>query len=154
MRLSPVFTFTLPLQLTSIMYSLILISSFSLVSTAFADVEIGAAAPDFTLKDQSGKAHTLSSYRGKTVVLEWTNPTCPFVEFHYKRDTMTKIAAANPDVIWLTIDSSYFATAAKNGAWASSEGVKTLLFDAAGDVGRLYGARTTPHMFVLDAQDI
>ncbi|MEE2643845.1 MAG: redoxin family protein [Myxococcota bacterium] len=120
--------------------------------TASAKVQTGTAAPDFQLTDQAGKTHKLSQYRGKTVVLEWTNPTCPFVVRHYRAKTMTKLAAANPEVVWLTIDSSNYFDAAKGQQWASAHGVRTLLGDASGKVGRLYGAQTTPHMFVIDPQ--
>ena len=119
---------------------------------SFAKVNTGEIAPDFTLSDQDGKSHTLSAYRGKTVVLEWTNPTCPFVEFHYKNDTMNKLSNAYPNVVWLTINSSYFTTAENNKKWARSENVKTVLADPSGKVGRSYEARTTPHMFVINPE--
>ena len=119
---------------------------------SFAKVNTGELAPDFTLLDQEGNSHTLSAYRGKTIVLEWTNPTCPFVEFHYKNDTMNKLSKANPNVVWLTINSSHFTTAEDNKKWARSENVKTVLADPSGQVGRSYEARTTPHMFVINPE--
>lgn len=124
--------------------------SFSLPQFGFAEVTINEMVPDFTLNDQNGEPHQLSSYRGKTVVLEWTNPTCPFVEYHYKKDTMTTLAAGYPEVIWLTIDSSHYATQAKSLEWAKAEKVKTVLIDSTGNVGRLFGARTTPHMYIIN----
>ena len=120
-----------------------------LAHLASAQPKTGAPAPDFTLKDQSGTEHKLSQYRGKVVVLEWTNPGCPFVVKHYEKDTMTKLAAKHPDVVWLTINSSYFTNDADNAKWAKSEGVQHVLNDASGKVGQAYGARTTPHMFVI-----
>ena len=119
---------------------------------AQAQLKIGDTAPSFELKDQFGKSHNLKDYQGKTVVLEWTNPTCPFVVHHYERDTMTKLIAQNPEVVWLHINSSYFTTAKENTAWAKAEGVKTVLADPSGQVGRLYNARTTPHMFIINAK--
>lgn len=119
---------------------------------AQAQLKIGDTAPSFELKDQFGKSHNLKDYQGKTVVLEWTNPTCPFVVHHYERDTMTKLIAQNPEVVWLHINSSYFTTAKENAAWAKAEGVKTVLADPSGQVGRLYNARTTPHMFIINAK--
>jgi peroxiredoxin len=116
-----------------------------------AQVKLGADAPVFSLKDQTGQTHALKSYRGKTVVLEWTNPGCPFVEYHYKKDTMTKLSASHPNVVWLTINSSHFTTEKENQKWSKMEGVKTVLADPSGEVGRQYGARTTPHMFVINA---
>ena len=124
----------------------------ALAESPSSALKLGAEAPDFTLKDQAGAAVKLSSLRGKVVVLEWTNPTCPFVVRHYKAKTMTQLAAQNPEVIWLTIYSSYFTQDADNAQWAQKEGVKRVLNDASGEVGRRYGARTTPHMYVVDAQ--
>ena len=125
-------------------------SAFMLSNLAMAQVSIGQEAPLFTLKDQMGKTHELKAYRGKTVVLEWTNPTCPFVEYHYEKDTMIKLSKAHPDVIWLTINSSYFTTDEANQKWAKAEGVKTVLADPSGKIGQQYGARTTPHMYVIN----
>lgn len=118
-------------------------------SLALAEPKTGAPAPDFTLKDHQGTTHKLSQYRGKIVVLEWTNPGCPFVVKHYEKDTMTKLAAKHPEVVWLTINSSYFTQDADNAQWAKAEGVKSVLNDASGEVGKQYGARTTPHMYVV-----
>ena len=121
-----------------------------LVSFGWANPDIGKPAPDFTLVDQNGQKHTLSQYKGKVVVLEWTNPTCPFVVRHYKQKTMTNLAKKHGDVVWLTINSSYFANSEENGKWAKTEGVKLVLDDHDGKVGKAYGARTTPHMYVVD----
>jgi peroxiredoxin len=114
-------------------------------------LKLGELAPDFSLKDQRGQELKLSSLRGKLVVLEWTNPTCPFVVRHYKAKTMTTLAQSHPDVVWLTINSSHFTQDADNAKWADSEGVKRVLNDASGEVGQRYRARTTPHMYVIDA---
>jgi peroxiredoxin len=111
-------------------------------------------APDFELTDQNGKVHKLSDYHGKVVVLEWTNPTCPFVVRHYKADTMTNLAAKyGEDVVWLAIDSSNFVTAESASKWAEAEGITyPILLDASGEVGQMYEAKTTPHMFVIGAE--
>ncbi len=121
---------------------------------AQAQVKVGEPAPSFSLQDQFGQTHQLKDYQGKTVVLEWTNPGCPFVVYHYERNTMDKLIAQYPDVVWLRINSSYFTTAKDNLAWAKAEGVKTVLADPSGKVGHLYHAKTTPHMFVVNAQGI
>ena len=121
-----------------------------LLSSGWANPDVGKPAPDFTLMDQNGQKHTLSQYKGKVVVLEWTNPTCPFVVRHYKQKTMTNLAKKHGDVVWLTLNSSYFANDKENGKWAKIEGVKTVLNDPSGKVGKAYGARTTPHMYVVD----
>lgn len=111
-------------------------------------------APDFELTDQSGTVHKLSDYHGKVVVLEWTNPQCPYVVRHYKADTMTDLAAKyGDDVVWLAIDSSNFVTAESASKWASAEGIEyPILLDASGKVGTLYKAKTTPHMFVIGTE--
>jgi peroxiredoxin len=111
-------------------------------------------APDFELTDQNGKVHKLSDYHGKVVVLEWTNPQCPYVVRHYKADTMTNLAAKyGEDVVWLAIDSSNFVTAESASKWAEAEGITyPILLDASGEVGQMYEAKTTPHMFVIGAE--
>ena len=114
-------------------------------------------APDFTLMDLDGKEVQLSKLtkKGKIVVLEWFNYDCPFVKDHYaaEKNTMGKLADKykDKDVVWLTINSTHTATAASTKAWAEKNGVKqTILMDSDGKVGRLYHAKTTPHLFVID----
>ncbi|MHC4962479.1 MAG: thioredoxin family protein [Planctomycetota bacterium] len=114
-------------------------------------------APDFTLKDINGKLVQLSTLKGKTVVLEWTNYDCPFVKPHYDTEskTMSKLAAkyADQGVVWLTINSTHYATTETNKEWAETKGLKqTVLVDSDGKVGKLYKAKTTPHMFVIDKE--
>lgn len=117
------------------------------------DAVVGQPAPDFTLVDEAGETHTLSDYRGSTVVLEWTNPGCPFVVRHYDADTMETLAADHPDVIWLAINSSHFNTAEDSATWKAEHGFAyPTLLDTDGTVGHQYGARTTPHMYVIDAE--
>lgn len=117
--------------------------------------EIGKAAPLFELSDQNGKTVTLSQFKGKKhVVLEWYCPTCPAVKAHYspKTQTMNKLAKkyAGKDVVWLTINSTKGSDNASNLKAAKAMDIeRPLLNDAAGKVGKLYGARTTPHMFVI-----
>lgn len=116
-----------------------------------------AVAPDFKLTDFNGKTVQLSALKGKIVVLEWTNYDCPFVKPHYseKVHTMRDLAAkyADKNVVWLTINSSHFATAEANKKWATEHKLKqVVLLDADGKVGKLYKAKTTPHMFIVDAE--
>ena len=131
----------------------------SLLMAPSAGPSVGAAAPDFTLPASSGKTHSLSDFRGKTVVLEWTNPGCPFVVKHYKSGNMQALQkwATEKGVIWLTVDSSapgkqgYLdavtgEAARKEGKWSST----ALLLDPDGTVGKLYAAKTTPHLYVVD----
>lgn len=124
------------------------------VGEAAHDDHAAHMAPDFELADQNGKVHKLSDYHGKVVVLEWTNPSCPFVVRHYKANTMTDLAAKyGDDVVWFAIDSSNFVTAESATKWASAESIPyPILLDASGEVGRAYEAKTTPHMYVIGTE--
>jgi len=127
-----------------------------------AALEVGKPAPDFTLTDLSGQSHALSSFRGKTVVLEWVNPDCPFVKKHYDKSgnmPATQKAALADGVVWLQINSAASGKegdydAAKVAAWAKRVGAQSTAYfrDTDGKVGKLYDARTTPHMFVINAE--
>ena len=111
-------------------------------------------APDFTLMDQKGNTVKLSDFKGKVVVLEWTNTDCPFVQRHYKAGTMATLAKiyAPRGVVWLAINSSYSMNQEKNAVWAEKQQIAyPVLDDHAGTVGKAYGAKSTPHMFVIDA---
>lgn len=116
-------------------------------------------APDFTLKDLDGKEVKLSKVteKGKIVVLEWFNNDCPFVKYHYKPETSTMSKHAekykDKDVVWLAVNSTHYATAESVKAWAQEHGVEhAILMDSDGKVGKLYHAKTTPHLFVIDAK--
>ena len=121
---------------------------------------VGQPAPDFSLTDVNGKAVKLSEFKGKTVVLEWTNPGCPFVQKHYNTSNMQALQkdATTKGVVWLSINSTeknhsdYLAPArlnAKiNGEWKGASSY--LLMDESGKVGQAYTAKTTPHMYVID----
>lgn len=133
--------------------------SFSLFAQAAAPLKSGEMAPDFTLHGADGKSYKLSQFKGKTVVLEWFNKDCPYVKKFYDSKTtqgLQKEAAAK-STVWLTIISS---AAGKEGHLAAAEAKKimeekgmaatALLLDDNGTVGKLYSAKTTPHMFVID----
>ena len=119
--------------------------------------ELGKAAPDFTLKDLDGKTVKLSDYKGKTVVLEWFNPECPVVVGQHGKGVLKEYPAkAMADgVVWLAINSGAAGMQGHDpetnkkmrGEWKMGYPV---LLDASGDIGRAYGAKTTPHMFVID----
>src|ERR1700745_2738469 len=124
---------------------------------------VGEPAPDFTLTDSNGKSESLSQFKGKTVVLEWNNPDCPFVGKHYKSGNMQRqqADATAAGVVWLTINSSAtgkqgdLAGAGANAYVAKVGGKQTAyLLDPQGAAGHAYGARTTPHMYVIDPQGI
>ncbi|MFY2556365.1 thioredoxin family protein [Corallococcus terminator] len=124
---------------------------------AFADAEVGKPAPAFTLKDEAGKEHSLSQYKGKVVVLEWTNPECPFVKRHYEADTMANTLKGfdAKKVVWLAVDSTAHNTPEKSATWKKTEGFTyPVLQDASGATGKTYGAKTTPHMYIIDAEGV
>ncbi|MDX2157395.1 MAG: thioredoxin family protein [Hyphomicrobiaceae bacterium] len=123
-------------------------------------VQPGKPAPDFTATDSAGKPITLSALKGKTVVLEWTNHECPYVAKHYGTGTMQQLQkdATAKGIVWLTVISSapgsqgYVQGLEADKLTTDRKAAPTaVLLDAAGKVGRLYGATTTPHMFVVDA---
>jgi peroxiredoxin len=129
----------------------------TLLALPAAAADVGQPAPDFTLKDENGVQHSLGDYRGKVVVLEWTNPECPYVRRHYADKTMQKTLAAygSKPVVWLVVDSSYFNTPEKSAAWKREQGfTPPVLQDPSGTVGHAYAAKTTPEMYVIDAQGV
>jgi peroxiredoxin len=131
--------------------------ALTLAALSAHGAEVGQPAPDFRLQDETGANHALSQYRGKVVVLEWTNPECPFVQRHYADKTMQKTLAAyaGKPVVWLVIDSSQTNTPAKSAAWKKEQGfTPPVLQDASGAVGHAYGAKTTPEMYVIDMQGV
>jgi len=122
---------------------------------------VGQNAPDFTLTDASGKTVKLSDYKGKHVVLEWTNPGCPYVRKHYDSGNMpaTQADATAKGVVWLAInstekDSGDYLPPGKLVAWMKErKSVPTAtLMDEEGTAGKAYGARTTPHMYIVNPQ--
>ncbi|RYF18813.1 MAG: thioredoxin family protein [Comamonadaceae bacterium] len=122
---------------------------------------VGQAAPEFTLRDTAGKAVKLSDFRGKVVVLEWTNPGCPYVRKHYDSGNMaaTQQEAVAKGAVWLSINSTEKASydylePAKLAAWQNERKVQptATLMDEEGSAGKAYGARTTPHMYIVDPQ--
>jgi peroxiredoxin len=118
---------------------------------AFADADVGKAAPDFTVTDVNGKTHKLSDHKGKIVVLEAYNLDCPYVANHYNTGAMQELQGnvTGKDVVWLTVNSSY-SDAAKAKKEAADKKIKaTVVHDPAGKIGKAYGFKTTPHMVVV-----
>src|ERR1700726_1584136 len=122
---------------------------------------VGSAAPDFSAPDANGKTHSLSEYKGKYVVLEWFNPECPFVKKHYGSDNMQKLQAeyTAKGVVWLTIDSNAAGTEGNitgdqaNKIMTSWKTKQTaLLLDPESKVARVYGAKNTPDMIVINPE--
>jgi peroxiredoxin len=122
-----------------------------------AHAELGKPAPDFELTCQGGMTHKLSDLKGKIVVLEWFNEQCPFVVKFYREGHMNQLAKTYQDkgVVWLAVNSSHFATKESNakiaGEWKIAH---PILDDAAGVAGDLYEAKTTPHMYIINAEGV
>lgn len=134
-----------------------LVVMLPVVALAADTAEVGKPAPAFTLKDEAGKEHSLAQYKGKVVVLEWTNPDCPFVQRHYTAGTMQKTLAGfdAKKVVWLAVDSSATHSANNAVAWKKEKGFSyPVLQDPSGTVGKEYGAKTTPHMYVIDEKGV
>ncbi len=123
--------------------------------TAAAAVECGQPAPDFTFTDLAGRTHKLSDYRGKVVVLEWLNPACPYVVRHYRSGSVpgTQAVAAAGGAVWVQINSTAMGDLdpAKSAEWQKKQNVTATAYirDQSGKLGRLYGAQTTPHLYVI-----
>lgn len=135
---------------------LCLLTLFSLA--AFA-AKVGESAPDFTATDSNGQTRKLSDYKGKFVVLEWTNQGCPYTRKHYDSGNMQKLQKqwTQKGVVWLTIVSSapgaqgYVTPSQENEYLKKVNASPTaVLLDPKGDIGHLYEAKTTPHMFIID----
>ena len=145
------------------MRSIVLIAAFVMFvvssSAHAAPATVGKPAPDFTLKDLDGKDVKLSSFKGKTVVLEWFNPGCPYVKKSHSVGSLVSTAAKHTKsgIVWLAINSG---APGKQGAdpKQNADAVKTwslahpVLLDPTGATGKAYGATNTPHMFVIDTK--
>ncbi|MFN3520911.1 MAG: thioredoxin family protein [Phenylobacterium sp.] len=134
-------------------------AALGLAAPAAAAPLLGEAAPAFSAVDADGRTRSLSEFKGKTVVLEWTNEGCPYVQKHYGAGAMQALQkkAVGQGVVWLTLVSSapgkqgHLSGQAAKGWKAKQKAAYTaLLLDPKGDVGRAYDAKTTPHMYIID----
>jgi peroxiredoxin len=140
------------------MKQLLALAVASLATVAIANAPAGKPAPTFTVTDLAGKTVNLADYKGKTVVLEWTNFGCPFVQKHYQSGNMQALQKKyGNDVVWLAVnstnkDSSDWTAAPLLTAQLKQFGAApaAYLVDEPGKVGMAYGAKTTPHMFIID----
>lgn len=124
---------------------------------------VGQPAPAFTVTDTKGVTHNLADFKGKTVVLEWHNPKCPFVVKHYEPKNMQgqQQAATGDGVVWITVNSGapgkqgHMSAEEANTLMASKGAAySAYVIDAEGTVGKAYAAKTTPHMYVIDAEGV
>lgn len=139
------------------------LTATALTHNAFADVVTGEAAPAFSVETASGEALSLDSLAGQTVVLEWTNHGCPYVQRHYGSEHIQTLQAnaAADDVVWIQVISSApgeqgYVEAEEALALNVERGANPahVVLDPSGDLGRLYDARTTPHMYVIDGDSV
>jgi peroxiredoxin len=130
---------------------------------ALAQPSPGQNAPAFSLTDLDGRRVSLADLRGKFVVLEWTNPSCPFVQKHYGSGNMQALQKrfTGEGVQWLVINSTAtthpeYLPPAEQKAWLRKQGAAPAIaaLDADGAVGRAYGAKVTPHMYVIDPNGV
>ena len=137
----------------------LLVSALFFAQAAFAAVTVGQPAPDFALPDVNGKTVKLGDLKGRYVVLEWVNPECPYVQKHYNSANMPALQKefAAKNVAWLAINStrsghSEYKTPAQMAAWMKqiNGAPAATLIDGDSKVGRLYDARNTPQMFIID----
>lgn len=144
----------------AVLYTAVAVAALVWVLVAHA-ATVGQPAPAFTAKDSQGKTESLAQYRGKYVVLEWTNRDCPFTKKHYDSGNMQALQQewTGKGVVWLTVlssspvnrDDGYLTAAQENAHLAAVHAHPTAaVLDPSGEIGRLYGAKTTPHMFVID----
>src|SRR2546423_14764024 len=145
---------------TKLLTSLLTLAAFTALFAADSPA-VGTNAPDFSLTDSKGKTQSVSQYKGKYVVLEWFNPECPFVKKHYGSGNMQKLQEefTGKGIVWLSFDSSAPGlegnlTAeqanAKMADWKTKQ--TALVLDPDGKAGRTYGAKNTPHMFVINPE--
>jgi len=146
---------------TKLLLSLVACLASTSLFAADAPPSIGNAAPDFSATDSKGKTQSVSQYKGKYVVLEWFNPECPFVKKHYGSGNMQKLQQefTGKGVVWLSIDSS--APGKEGNLSADQANAKltelkmhstALVLDPDGKAGRTYGAKNTPHMFIINPE--
>ena len=142
------------------MKSLLVATAFAIAAAAAgATATVGQPAPAFSAIDASGKTVSLADYKGKHVVLEWINPGCPFVQKHYHSANMqgTQKQATTQGVVWLAVNStateaSDYKAPAAMAQWMQAQhaAASATLIDSDGKVGRAYGARTTPHLYIVN----
>lgn len=145
---------------TLVRLNLVAVSILIFLSVAWA-ARVGEAAPDFTATDSNGNSHKLADYRGKYVVLEWTNRGCPYTQKQYNSGNMQRLQRewTAKGVIWLTVISSApgkqgYVTASEQNAFVKkiNAAPTAVLLDPSGALGHLYDAKTTPHMFIISPE--
>jgi peroxiredoxin len=135
------------------------LTATALAGPGHSHAKLGEAVPDFELVDSTGKTHKLSDYKGKIIVLEWINRECPWVVKAYKasacQDAVKKSRQIDENVVWLAINSTNWTKPDENNHWIKMYGLEyPILLDNDGEVGHMFDARRTPHMFVIDQKGV
>ena len=139
-------------------FAFLLLAVLSLAALPAFAVGVGEVAPAFSLKGADGKTYSLANFKGKTVVLEWINPNCPFSDRHAREKTMSELHKKYGEVVWLGINSTSASHAnylkpAEHLAYNQKTGINyPVLYDETGATGHAYDAKTTPHLFIIDEQ--
>ncbi|RKQ71828.1 peroxiredoxin [Litorimonas taeanensis] len=136
-------------------------STLSFAGTASAKIATGSTVSNMTVTDSNGMTHNLSDYKGKKVILEWTNDGCPYVQKHYETGNMQAIqkeATADSDTVWLSVISSapgkqgHVSGAEANNLTVTRDAAPSaVVLDPEGTMGKAFNAKTTPHMYIIDA---
>lgn len=151
------------LTIRKLFYQSIVFCVFFLLASNVHCIEIGKKAPDFKAIDSYGKEHVLSDFKGKIVILEWKNTACPFVKKHYKSKNMQVLQrqAVDDDMVWLSVVSSAIGKQGYQDPKKTNKQVKkegsfatAVLIDKEGVLGRLYQAKVTPHMYIIDQKGL
>ena len=141
--------------------ALLAVNVYAAATTVCAETKVGEPAPEFSVTDTNGQPQSLTALRGSYVVLEWFNPECPFVEKHYGTGNMQDLQRRYTDrgVVWLSVDSSapgkqgHLTVEQANAFMMEQKAAQTaIVLDPDGALGRAYGAKTTPHMFIVDPE--
>ncbi|MCP3903117.1 MAG: redoxin domain-containing protein [Planctomycetes bacterium] len=130
-----------------------------LATGSSAGAKVGQQAPDFTVTDSSGTSHTLSAYKGRIVVIQWINPDCPICRRVSETGRVTammgKVRETAPDVVHLTVNSTHYMEPADGAKYLARNKINApVLVDRDGTIGHMYGAKTTPHVFVIDTKGV
>lgn len=147
------------MTISKILFSTLAVSALALAAPATAKIATGSNVSDMTVTDSNGVQHNLSDFAGKKVVLEWTNEGCPYVKKHYTTNNMqkTQAMATAEGAVWLSVISSApgkqgYKSGDEANAWKADQGAAStaIVLDPAGDMGKAFAAKTTPHMYIID----
>ena len=147
------------MTISKLLFSTLAVSALALAAPASAKIATGSNVADMTVTDSNGVQHNLSDFAGKKVVLEWTNEGCPYVKKHYKTNNMQKTQkmATADGAVWLSIISSApgkqgYKTGEEANTWKTDQNASStaVVLDPAGQMGRSFAAKTTPHMYIID----